>query len=191
MLIDQKFLDEHDREELAGSIVYDNPNSYAEDDPDKPRKNKGKLQGIVSSLRNSISKKQGASEKKNRAVSGITYDESTDSPNGVNAEDQRSKQPQSIADVSAINQKTDMEATRNLEGEILMTDENIADFLGNEANYDMVDMGQIEEEDMPFMIVDKDSGKMYDMRNDRHVERLTDVAATFGTNTPAVAGFGA
>jgi hypothetical protein len=34
-----------------------------------------------------------------------------------------------------------MEATRNLEGEILMTDENIADFLGNEANYDMVDMG--------------------------------------------------
>ena len=103
MLIDQKFLDEHDREELAGSMVYDNPNSYAEDDPDKPRKNKGKLQGIVSSLRNSISKKQGASEKKNRAVSGITYDESTDSPNGVNAEDQRSKQPQSIADVSAIN----------------------------------------------------------------------------------------
>jgi len=105
MLIDQKFLDEHDREELAGSIVYDNPNSYynAEDDPDKPKKNKGKLQGMVSSFRNSISKKQGASEKKNRAVSGITYDESTDSPNGVHAEDQRSKQPQSIADVSAIN----------------------------------------------------------------------------------------
>ena len=191
MLIDQKFLDEHDREELSGSIAYDNPNSYynAEDD-DKPKKNKGKLQGIVSSLRNSISKKQGANEKKNRAVSGITYDESTDSPNGVNAQDQRSKQPQSIADVSAINQKTDMNATRNLDGEISMTDETIADFLGNENNYLMVDMGQIEEEDMPFMIIDKDSGKMYDMRNDRHVERLTDVAATFGTSTPALAGFG-
>jgi len=102
MLIDQKFLDEHDREELAGSISYDTPNA-AEDDPDKPKKNKGKISGIVSSLRNSISKKQGAHEKKNRAISGITYDESTDSPNGVNAEDQRSKQPQSIADVSAIN----------------------------------------------------------------------------------------
>jgi|TARA_B110001450_G_C17637988_1_gene488035 hypothetical protein len=34
-----------------------------------------------------------------------------------------------------------MNATRNLEGEILMTDENIADFLGNENNYLMVDMG--------------------------------------------------
>jgi len=85
-----------------------------------------------------------------------------------------------------------MNATRNLEGEILMTDENIADFLGDEKNYLMVDMGQIDEEDMPFMIIDKDTGNMYDMRNDRHVERLTDVATTrFGTQqSPAVAGFG-
>jgi len=102
MLIDQKFLDEHDREELAGSIAYDDRDG-AEDDPDRPKKSKGKLQGIVSSLRNSISKKQGANEKKNRAISGITYEYSTDSPNGGNAEDQRSKQPQSIADMSAIN----------------------------------------------------------------------------------------
>jgi|TARA_B110000285_G_C14912512_1_gene508629 hypothetical protein len=34
-----------------------------------------------------------------------------------------------------------MNATRNLEGEILMTDENIADFLGDDKNYVMVDMG--------------------------------------------------
>ena len=104
MLIDQKFLDEHDREELAGSIAYDDRGA-GEDDPDKPKKNKGKISGIVSSLRNSISKKQGAHEKKNRAISGITYENSIGSPsapNGVNAEDQRSKQPQSIADVSAI-----------------------------------------------------------------------------------------
>jgi len=36
-----------------------------------------------------------------------------------------------------------------------------------------VDMGQIEEEERPFMIVDKDTGKVYDIRNERHVDRLT------------------
>jgi len=35
-------------------------------------------------------------------------------------------------------------------------------------------MGQIEEEERPFMIVDKDSGRIYDMRNDKAVGRLTE-----------------
>jgi len=35
-------------------------------------------------------------------------------------------------------------------------------------------MGQIEEEERPYMIVDKDSGRVYDMRIDRQVSRLTD-----------------
>jgi len=43
-------------------------------------------------------------------------------------------------------------------------------------------MGQIDEEERPFMIVDKDTGRVYDMRNDKHVDRLTDTATTrFGT----------
>ena len=29
-----------------------------------------------------------------------------------------------------------------------------------------VDMGQIDEEERPFMIVDKDTGRIYDVRND-------------------------
>ena len=45
-----------------------------------------------------------------------------------------------------------------------------------------MDMGQIDEEDQPYMIVDKDTGRMYDMRNDNHLGRLTDTATTrFGT----------
>jgi hypothetical protein len=51
-------------------------------------------------------------------------------------------------------------------------------FLENEENYWEVDMGQIDEEERPFMIVDKDTGRVYDMRNDKHVDRLTDTATT-------------
>ena len=40
-------------------------------------------------------------------------------------------------------------------------------------------MGQIEEEELPFMIIDKDSGKVYDTRNNKHVERLSNVTASF------------
>ena len=39
-------------------------------------------------------------------------------------------------------------------------------------------MGQIDEEERPFMIVDKDTGRIYDIRNDAHVERLTGLATT-------------
>lgn len=41
-----------------------------------------------------------------------------------------------------------------------------------------VDMGQIDEEERPFMIVDKDTGRIYDVRNDAQVERLTGLATT-------------
>ena len=43
---------------------------------------------------------------------------------------------------------------------------------------DLVDMGQIDEEERPFMIVDKDTGKVYDMRNETHLNRLTNHATT-------------
>jgi hypothetical protein len=38
--------------------------------------------------------------------------------------------------------------------------------LGNEDNYLEVDMGEIDDEEKPFMIIDKDTGKVYDIRND-------------------------
>jgi hypothetical protein len=69
----------------------------------------------------------------------------------------------SIDDVSAIPMKM---------AEKKSTSDNnydLAEFLGNEENYLEVDMGQIDEEELPFMIIDKDSGKVYDTRNDKHV----------------------
>ena len=35
-------------------------------------------------------------------------------------------------------------------------------------------MGKLADEERQFMIVDKESGKVYDIRNERHVERLTE-----------------
>jgi len=46
---------------------------------------------------------------------------------------------------------------------------NLVEYL--QDDYYEYDMGQIEEEDRPFMIVDNDSGKIFDTRIDRHVER--------------------
>ena len=46
---------------------------------------------------------------------------------------------------------------------------DIEDYLGNESDLYIVDMGQIDVEERPFMVVDKDSGHIYDIRNDKHV----------------------
>ena len=65
-------------------------------------------------------------------------------------------------------------------------DNNLSEFLGDENNYQTVDMGAIDEEERPFMIIDKDTGRIYDMRNDNAVERLTNVATTRrGTQMPS------
>jgi hypothetical protein len=39
-------------------------------------------------------------------------------------------------------------------------------------------MGQIDDEDKPFLIIDKDTGKIYDIRNETHLQRITDKATT-------------
>ena len=39
-------------------------------------------------------------------------------------------------------------------------------------------MGEIDEEDKPFLIIDKDTGKVYDIRNEDHLQRITDKATT-------------
>ena len=43
--------------------------------------------------------------------------------------------------------------------------------LENQNNhfYQEIDMGQIDDEDKPYMMVDKDTGKVYDLRNEVHV----------------------
>ena len=39
-------------------------------------------------------------------------------------------------------------------------------------------MGEIDDEDKPFLIIDKDTGKVYDIRNETHLQRITDKATT-------------
>jgi hypothetical protein len=48
------------------------------------------------------------------------------------------------------------------------------DFFGDQEEYQEVDMGEIDDEERPFMIIDKDTGKVYDIRDDKQLERLTD-----------------
>ena len=50
--------------------------------------------------------------------------------------------------------------------------QNLAEILGED--FLEVDMGKMADEERQFMIVDKESGKVYDIRNDKHVERLTE-----------------
>ena len=50
----------------------------------------------------------------------------------------------------------------------------VEEFLGAADKYVEYNMGKIDwdNEEMPFMIVDKDAGRMYDSRNDKHLETL-------------------
>lgn len=43
----------------------------------------------------------------------------------------------------------------------------------NETGINLNDIGEIEEEDKQFLIIDKDTGKAYDVRNETHVEKIT------------------
>ena len=40
------------------------------------------------------------------------------------------------------------------------------------------DMGQIDDEERTFLIVDKDTGEVFDLRNDQQIERLTSRTTT-------------
>lgn len=39
-------------------------------------------------------------------------------------------------------------------------------------------MGQIDDEERQYLIIDKDTGKVYDVRNERHVARITKEVTT-------------
>lgn len=56
-------------------------------------------------------------------------------------------------------------------------DQNLLKLLKAEVDDDMgidlIDMGQIDDEERPFMIVDKDTGNVYDMRRPDHIDALS------------------
>ena len=39
-------------------------------------------------------------------------------------------------------------------------------------------MGQLDDEEKQFLIFDKDTGKIYDIRNETHLSKITDKATT-------------
>jgi hypothetical protein len=43
----------------------------------------------------------------------------------------------------------------------------------DDMGIDLIDMGQIDDEERPFMIVDKDTGNVYDMRRPDHIDALS------------------
>ena len=51
-------------------------------------------------------------------------------------------------------------------------DSKMMDLLQSEHIFDEIDMGQIDDEDKPFLLIDKDTGKVYDIRNENHLSRL-------------------
>lgn len=54
-----------------------------------------------------------------------------------------------------------------------MDDSKLIDFLENDGNFEELDMGQIEEEDKPFLLINKDTGQVYDIRNENVLRRIS------------------
>lgn len=130
-------------------------------------------------------------KEKERNVSGVTY-EYSDVSNSPNMPQKPEKSSiATIDDVSGIgtdrNVNVKSRGITGISGAFgVGIDNNLSEFLGGENGYQVVNMGAIDEEERPFMIIDKDTGRIYDMRNDNAVERLTNVATTrMGTQMPS------
>lgn len=59
-----------------------------------------------------------------------------------------------------------------------LDDSKIIEFMNNDNNFEELDMGQIDEEDKPFILIDKDTGKVYDIRNESVIQKLTNTSST-------------
>ncbi len=51
-------------------------------------------------------------------------------------------------------------------------DSKMMDLLQNDNIFEDIDMGQLDEEEKQFLLIDKDTGRVYDMRNEMHLQRL-------------------
>jgi hypothetical protein len=63
-------------------------------------------------------------------------------------------------------------------GTNFMDDSKIIEYLNNDSNFEELDMGQIDEEDRPFILIDKDTGKVYDIRNESVIQKFTSSQVT-------------
>ena len=85
-------------------------------------------------------------------------------------------------DISRITQTNPSRKTQGNEDQqllkLLKTNEE-----QDEMGIDLIDMGQIEDEERPFMIVDKDTGHVYDIRRPDHVDALTNQQSVRSSST--------
>ena len=44
---------------------------------------------------------------------------------------------------------------------------------GSEKFFQEIDMGELDEEERQYLLIDKDTGRVYDLRNDMHLQRIT------------------
>lgn len=63
-------------------------------------------------------------------------------------------------------------------------DSKMMELLQNEQDniFEEIDMGQIDEEDRPFLLIDKDTGRVYDMRNENHLKKLNEKQSKLTTD---------
>jgi len=57
-----------------------------------------------------------------------------------------------------------------------LDDSNLLIYLQNESGDDLfeeINFGLLDEEEKQYLIVDKDTGKVYDTRNENHVSKVT------------------
>ena len=58
-------------------------------------------------------------------------------------------------------------------------DKNIIDMLNDDAEggeekfFQAIDMGELDEEERQYLLIDKDTGRVYDLRNDTHLNHIT------------------
>jgi len=51
-------------------------------------------------------------------------------------------------------------------------DSKIMDMLNNDNIFEEIDMGQLDEEEKQFILIDKDTGRVYDIRNEGLLNKL-------------------
>lgn len=63
----------------------------------------------------------------------------------------------------------------NYQNSNFIDDSKIIEMLQNDQSgfFQEIDMGQIDDEDKQFLIFDKDTGKVYDIRNEGQLQRIT------------------
>jgi predicted transglutaminase-like cysteine proteinase len=47
------------------------------------------------------------------------------------------------------------------------------DSLDQDGMFQEIDMGELDEEERQYLLIDKDTGKVYDLRNENHLHKIT------------------